>query len=200
MAAACDAYDENAALLVAAERGRVGCVLGVVDEGSSRNESSGTTVSALTVAAQRGHVGYVRALLTAAGAVGAAGAAAAEEDEDGWTALHWAAHWGHAAGGVVDGGSGWRPLHCAARGGHCACAGELLRAGADPRRRAANGARPVDVAAGEDVRRESHELATNSENINYFSNAYICASKDTDGVVLDSEAQKLLKPTQSALR
>ncbi|GLH10153.1 Protein of unknown function, partial [Gryllus bimaculatus] len=116
-------------------------------------ETSGTTVAALTVAAQRGHVGYVRALLTAAAAVGAAGAAAAEEDEDGWTALHWAAHWGHAAGGVVDGGSGWRPLHCAALGGHCACAGELLRAGADPTRRAANGARPVDVAAGDDVRR-----------------------------------------------
>ncbi len=84
-------------------------------------------------------------------------------DEEGMSALHWAADRGHpgvlrlllAAGGRVDAADceGQTPLHYAASCGHAEAARVLVGAGADAAAADADGATPEDLATEEEVKK-----------------------------------------------
>ncbi len=106
-------------------------------------------------AAQRGDLEAVRALLRD-------GADANAAQNDGMTALHWAASRNEAemarallyAGAAVHATTrlgGYTPLHLAARAGHAAVAGILLEAGADPNQFTTTGATAAHFAAEADA-------------------------------------------------
>lgn len=114
-----------------------------------------TPDSPVADAAQRGDLETVRALLR-----GGEDANAAQND--GMTALHWAAMRNEAemartllyAGAAVHAATrlgGYTPLHLAARAGHAGVAGHLLEAGADPNRFTTTGATAMHLAAEADA-------------------------------------------------
>ena len=106
-------------------------------------------------AAERGDLVEVRSLLRGGADVNAA-------QNDGMTALHWAAASGHAemartllyAGATVRAATrlgGYTPLHLAARSGSAEIAGILLDAGADPNTYTSTGVTPMHFAADADA-------------------------------------------------
>ncbi len=106
-------------------------------------------------AAERGDLAEVRSLLRGGADVNAA-------QNDGMTALHWAAAGGHAemartllyAGAAVRSTTrlgGYTPLHLAARSGDAGIAGILLDAGADPNAYTTTGVTPMHFAADADA-------------------------------------------------
>ena len=106
-------------------------------------------------AAQRGDLEEVRSLLRSGSDVNAA-------QNDGMTALHWAATRGHVeiartllyAGATVRATTrlgGYTPLHLAARAGHAGIAEILLDAGADPNAFTSTGVAPMHFAADADA-------------------------------------------------
>ncbi len=106
-------------------------------------------------AAERGDLAEVRSLLRGGADVNAA-------QNDGMTALHWAAANGHTeiartllyAGATVRSTTrlgGYTPLHLAARSGDVEIAGILLAAGADPNAFTSTGVTPLHFAADADA-------------------------------------------------
>ncbi len=117
--------------------------------------AGGPADSPVADAAERGDLAEVRSLLRAGADVNAA-------QNDGMTALHWAASNGHAeiartllyAGATVRATTrlgGYTPLHLAARSGDTEIAGILLDAGADPGAFTATGVTAMHFAADADA-------------------------------------------------
>ena len=113
------AVQPDGPLLQAAKQGDVEAVRSLLDGGADPNEAHGDGLTALHIAAERGHVGIAELLIDAGAEVGAK------------TRI-----------------GSYTPLHLAGRGGHTDVALALLEAGSDPGAVTTNsGVTPLHLAA-----------------------------------------------------